>query len=89
MKGKAFVNLMSFIAIAFIAVALLLSKILGAFEITSKIVPALELIAQIIAYTITAVYAFAFVKAKRSMGWMIAYVLCVIVIVVFLVLGNI
>lgn len=89
MKGKSFVSLMSYIAIAFIAVALILSKILGVFNLSSSIIGALNLIAQVIAYTITAVYAFAFAKSKRSMGWMIAYVCFVLAIIIFLVLGNI
>ena len=89
MKGKSFVNLMAYIAIAFIAVALILGKIFSAFPKLATVTNALTLIAQIIAYTITAVYAYAFAKSKSSIGWMIAYIVFVIAIVVFLVLGNI
>ena len=48
-----------------------------------------DLIAQIIAYTITAVFAFYFAKSRNHIAWMIAYVLFVIAIIVFLVLGAI
>ena len=89
MKGKAFVSFLSYIAIAFIAVALILGKIFSAVGLSSSVVGALNLIAQIIAYTITAVYAFAFAKSKKSIGWMIAYIIFIIAIIVFLVLGNI
>lgn len=87
MKGKSFVNLMSYLAIAFIAVALILGKILSAFNLSSSIIGALNLIAQIIAYTITAVFAFFYAKSKKHIAWMICYVLFVIAIIVFLVLG--
>ena len=89
MKGKSFVSFMSYIAIAFIAVALILGKILSAFGLSSSVVGALNLIAQVIAYTITAVYAFAFAKSKKSIGWMVAYIIFVVAIIIFLVLGNI
>ena len=87
MKGKSFVNLMAYLAIAFIAVALILGKILSFFDLSSSIVGALNLIAQIIAYTITAVFAFFYAKSKQHIAWMICYVLFVIAIVVFLFLG--
>jgi len=87
LKGKGFVNFLAYIAIAFIAVALILGKILSAVGLSSTVVGALNLIAQIIAYTITAVFAFYYAKARKHIGWMIAYILFVIAIIVFLVLG--
>ena len=89
MKGKSIVSFLSYIAIAFIAVALILGKILGAVGLSSTVVGALNLIAQIIAYAITAVYAFAYAKSRKSIGWMVAYIIFVIAIIIFLVLGNI
>jgi len=89
MKGKSFVSFLSYIAIAFIAVALILGKILGAVGLSSTVVGALNLIAQIIAYAITAVYAFAYAKSRKSIGWMVAYIIFVVAIIIFLVLGNI
>ena len=87
MKGKGFVNFIAYIAIAFIAVALILGKILGAVGLSSTIVGALNLVAQIIAYAITAVFAFYYAKSKKHIAWMICYVIFVIAIIVFLVLG--
>ena len=89
MKGKSIVSFLSYIAIAFIAVALILGKILGAVGLSSTVVGALNLIAQIIAYAITAVYAFAYAKSRKSIGWMVAYISFVVAIIIFLVLGNI
>jgi len=88
MKGKQFVNFLAYISIALIAIALLVGKILG-WLISPNVVNVLNLVAQIIAYTITAVYAFMYAKSKRSIGWMVAYIIFVIVIIVFMVLVNI
>lgn len=89
MKGKAFVNFMAYIAIAFIAVALILGKIFSAVGLSSTIIGALNLIAQVIAYAITAVFAFYYAKSRKHIAWMICYILFVIAIIVFLVLGVI
>lgn len=89
MKGKSFVNFMAYIAIAFIAVALILGKILSAVGLSSTVIGALNLIAQIIAYAITAVFAFYYAKSRKHIAWMIAYIIFVIAIIVFLVLGAI
>ena len=89
MKGKGFVNFMAYIAIAFIAVALILGKIFSAVGLSSTIIGALNLIAQVIAYAITAVYAFYYAKSRKHIGWMIAYIIAVVAIIVFLVLGAI
>ena len=86
MKGKQFVNFLSYIAIAFIAVALMLSKVLGLFGLSSDVIGALQYVAQIIAYTITAVFAFFYAKSRKSIGWMVAYIIFAVVIIVFLVI---
>ena len=84
MKGKSVVNFLSYIAIAFIAVALILVQIFNhvSWAAGSTLASALTLIAQIIAYAITAVFAFWYAKSRKSIGWMIAYVIFVIVIIV-------
>jgi len=77
MKGKSVVNFLSYIAIAFVAVALILARVFGWIGGLDNVVRAMELIAQIIDYA----------KSRKQIGWMIAYVIFVVVIVVFLVLG--
>lgn len=88
MKGKSFINFVAYIAIAFIALALIMGKLLG-WLINPNILSALNLIAQIIAYSITAIFAFFFAKSKKSIGWMIAYIIFVIAIIIFLILGYV
>ena len=87
MKGKSFVNFMAYIAVAFIAVALIVGKILAAVGLSSTVVGALNIVAQTIAYAITSVFAFYYAKSRKHIGWMIAYIIFVIAIIIFLVLG--
>lgn len=87
MKGKGLINFLSYIAIAFVAIALILAKIFSAVGLSSSVVSAMTLIAQLIAYSITAVFAFFYAKSRKNIGWMIAYVIFVIIIIVFLVLN--
>ena len=87
MKGKGFVNFMAYFAIAFIAVALILGQIFSAFPKLATVTNTLRWIAEIIAYTITAAFAFYYAKSKKHIAWMICYVLFVIAIIVFFVLG--
>ena len=47
----------------------------------------MTLVAQIIAYSIVAVYAYFYARSRKHIGWMIAYIVFVIAIIVFLVLG--
>ena len=87
MKGKQVVNFLSYIAVALIAVALILGKIFSAFDVSSRVVDAMTLVAQIIAYSIVAVYAYFYARSRKHIGWMIAYIIFVIAIIVFIVLG--
>lgn len=87
MKGKGLVTFLSYCAIGLVAIALILAKLFSALKLSSGVVGAMELIAQIIAYSITAVFAFQYAKARKNIGWMIAFVVFVIVIIVFLVLN--
>ena len=82
MKGKSIVNFLAYISVALIAVVLVIGKLLG-WLINDNILYVLNTIAQIIAYIITAVFAFSFAKSKRSIGWMVAYIIFIVVIIIF------
>ena len=82
MNGKQIVNFMAYISVALIAVVLVVGKLLD-WLVNANILNLLNLIAQIIAYIITAVYAFCFAKSKRNIGWMIAYIVFIVLILVF------
>lgn len=83
-----FVNFLSYIAIALIAIVLVFGKLLG-WLINPSILAILNLIAQFIAYAITAVFAFYYAKSRKKSVWMILYVVFVILIILFTVLNNI
>ncbi len=87
MKGKGFINFLAYIAIAFVAVALILARIFSWVGLSSSLISAMTLIAQVIAYSITAVFAFYYAKSRKSIGWMIAFIVFVIIIIVFLILN--
>lgn len=82
MKGKSIVNFLAYISIGLIAVVLVMGKLLG-WLVNPNFLSVLNLIAQIIAYVITAVFGFFFAKSKKSMGWMVAYIIFVVIIIVF------
>lgn len=78
---KKFLNLLAYIAIVAIAVALLFGLIFKNSEIAS----ALTLVAECIAYLVTAIYAFYYVAKQRNTVVTIVYVIAVVAIVVLLI----
>jgi len=82
MNGKQIVNFLAYISVALIAIVLIVGKLLG-WLVKPEILNLLNMIAQIIAYIITAVYAFLYAKSKRNVGWMVAYIIFVVLIIVF------
>lgn len=85
-KFKKFVNMLAFIGIVAIALVLLLNLILEAVNAGSDVVQAMDLIAQCIAYLVTAIYAFYFILSKHSPAYTITYVVAVILIIVLLII---
>lgn len=82
MKGKSIVSFLAYVSVALIAIVLVVGKLLG-WLVNENFLAILNLIAQIIAYVITAVFAFSFAKSKKKIGWMVAYIIFVVVIIVF------
>jgi len=85
-KFKKFVNMLAFIGIVAIAVVLLLRLVFEqVFSGSPEFVNALGLIAECIAYVVTAIYAFYFINAKHSLVYTIMYVISLILIVVLMI----
>ena len=78
--GKV-MNFIAFVGLAIVAVVLVLQKILS-----GEIIGALRTIGESIAYFVTAVSAFFYVKTKRNVWWYVAYAVCVILVIVFMVI---
>ena len=83
---KKFMNMLAFIGIVVVAVALLFAKILALVNVSAGAVTALQMVGECIAYIVTMVYAFYFVKNKRNVWWWVAYVAAVVVVVLLVIL---
>ena len=80
---KNFLNMVAFVGVIAVAFALLFGVI---FSGNNELSSALSLVAQCIAYLVTAIYAFYFVYSKRNAVLTIVYVIAVIAIVVLLII---
>lgn len=83
---KKFMNMLAFIGIVVVAIALLIAKILALVNVNASAVTALQMVGECIAYIVTMVYAFYFVKNKRNVWWWVAYVAAVVVVVLLIIL---
>lgn len=76
-------DFIAFIGLCLVAVVLVLQNILKA---NGDIVSALRLIGECIAYFITAVSAFFYVRSKRNVWWYVAYAVAIVLIIVFVII---
>ena len=79
---RSVMNLLAFVAIIMIALSLILSKL----NFASSISGACTLIANIIAYIMVAISSYYFVRSRRSVVYLITWIVCVVVIVVMMIL---
>ena len=77
---KKVINFFAYVAIMFVAIAITIGTIW-------KAVAPLRQIAEIIAYVITGISAFYYARSKQQPGYMIAFVVASVIIVLMLVLG--
>ena len=88
---KRFFSAMAFVAITFLAVALLVSLIASKLgsdgqDVFSQIANVIKQIAQALAYICACISAFGFVRCKRNSVYMILYIIVCIMIAVFVIL---
>lgn len=74
-------NFVAFIGLAIVAVVLILQKILS-----GEIIGALRTVGESIAYFVTAVSAYFYVRTKRNIWWYVAYTVFVVLVIVFMVI---
>ncbi len=79
------VNFLAYVAIIFIAVALIAGKLIGE---GSNIALALTTIAQAISYALVGYFSFLFVRGKRNWVHILVWAVAVTLIVVSLVLAG-
>lgn len=75
------VNFIAFVGLVMVAVVLVLQKI-----VQGEIIGALRTVGEAIAYFITAVSAFFYVRSKRNVWWYVAYTVAVILVIIFMVI---
>lgn len=83
--GK-FLNVLAYISIVLVAAALVLSKILGWAKAGADVASAVRLIANILAYFVTAIAAFYYVRSKKNIWFTIVYIVALVLIIVFICL---
>lgn len=75
------VNFTAFVGLILVAVVLILQKI-----VQGEIIGALRTVGESIAYFITAISAFFYVRSKRNVWWYVAYTVAVILVIIFMVI---
>ena len=73
----------AFFGLCCIAVVLIFQNI---FKANGDVVNAFRLIGECIAYLITAISAFFYVRSKRNVWWYVSYTVAVVLIIVFVIL---
>lgn len=86
LKWKKIVNFFAFVAVVLIAVAMLASLILAQIGVSASVLGSIRLIGEIIAYIITMIAAFHFVRSKRSLPITLTYAISATAILVLLIL---
>lgn len=90
-NSKRFFSAMAFIAITFLAIALLISLIASKVgsngeDVFSNIANVIRQIAQALAYVCACISAYGFVRSKRSAVYIIIYIVACVMIAVFVIL---
>ena len=84
LNTKRFFNMLAFIALVISGVALLISKIFFGDSATASF---LNGVAYVLAFVVTSVSAFYYVRSTRNITILIVYIVAVIIVVVPLVLS--
>ena len=87
-RRTGILNILSYLAVVFVGIALLMSWLLNLVGVTAQVVSALNILAQVLAYFVVACHSYGYARA-RGRGWLIVWVVAIVLTVVFLVLGNI
>ena len=83
---KKFVSFSAFIGTIIVAIALTLQVILSHLGTSVNVINIMRMIGEIIAYVVTIITAYYYVRIKRSPVWMIIYAICATLITALLIL---
>ncbi len=87
-RRTGLLSILSYLAVVGVGIALLLSWLLNMVGVTAQVVGALNILAQVLAYFVVACHSFGYARA-RGTWWLVVWAAAIVLIVVFLVLGNI
>ena len=83
---KKIANMAAFVGLVLVAVAIILTTVLGWFGVSASVIGVFRMIGECIAYAITAFYAFFYIRGKRNPAWAIVYAICATIVVVLIIL---
>ena len=75
---KSFLSIMAYVAVVAVGVALLLQALLKGEQVAGII----KLVADVIAYLMLVIYSFAYAKSRRSVVFVIVWIIAVVLIVI-------
>lgn len=78
---KKVINFIAFVGLMMVAVVLVLQKI-----VQGDLINAMRVVGESIAYLITAISAFFYVRSKRNVWWYVAYTVALVLVVIFMVI---
>ena len=87
LRVKKFINGVAFCVLVISGIALVVSLILGKLEVAQNFANILRQISYCLAFIVVSVSAYSYVRTKRSAGWLIVYIICVLFVVVPLIVG--
>ncbi len=79
---KTIMYLLAFVGLVLIATSLILVKL----NLGGSLTSAFQLIANVIAYSMVAFFSFFYVRSKRNIGFLITWIVCVVIVVVMMIL---
>ncbi|MCL2756010.1 MAG: hypothetical protein FWE45_03070 [Firmicutes bacterium] len=82
-RGSALLNLLSFIAVVFVGIALLISLIFNWAGGSESVSGAFSTIASVLALIVVGFYSFIYVRARRNLVMWIFWVVAVVLIVLY------
>jgi uncharacterized membrane protein len=87
LNTKKFFNALAFAALVLSGLALIVSKILGWLKVGVQFAGILSSVASSLAYIVTAVAAYYYVRTKRSVTWIVIYIVALLLVIVPIVLS--
>ena len=87
-RRNGILNVLSYFAVVFVGIALLLSQLLGNISALAQVANALNILAQLMAYIVVICHSYGYASA-RGRWWLAVWVVAVVLLAIFFVWGSI